>query len=59
LKRVLGASGVLLALIGPRWETITDAKGRPRLCDKDDMVRMELFAGLRHKAVRVATLVSM
>jgi TIR domain len=53
LKRVLGGSDILLALIGPRWETITDANGRPRLCNKDDLVRMELLAGLRHKTVRV------
>jgi len=33
------------ALIGPRWETITDADGRPRLFNKGDVVRMELLAG--------------
>ena len=53
LKTVLGASDILLALIGPRWETISDANGRPRLCNKDDLVRMELLAGLRLKTVRV------
>jgi hypothetical protein len=53
LKRVLSASNVLFALIGPRWETITDANGRPRLFNKDDLVRMELLAGLRHKSLRV------
>jgi len=53
LKRVLGASDILLALIGPRWETITDANGRSRLGNKDDLVRMELLAGLRLKTVRV------
>lgn len=53
LKKVLGASDVLLALIGPRWEKITDASGRPRLWNKDDLVRMELLAGLRRKSIRV------
>lgn len=53
LKKILGASDILLALIGPRWETIADADGRPRLAHKNDFVRMELLAGLRHERVRV------
>lgn len=53
LKRVLRVSDILLALIGSQWETIADADGRPRLSNKDDLLRMELFAGLKHKTVRV------
>ena len=53
LKRVLSESSVLFVLIGPKWETITDANGRPRLFNKDDLVRMELLAGLRHRSLRV------
>jgi hypothetical protein len=53
LKKALGASEILLALIGPKWETIADASGRPRLSNKDDLVRMEILAGLRRKALRV------
>lgn len=53
LKRVLAASDVLLVLIGPRWETITDAGGKPRLFNKDDLVRMEVVAGLKDNSVRV------
>ena len=53
LTRVLGTTDILLALIGPRWETIADANGRPRLHNRDDLVRMEVAAGLRNKAIRV------
>jgi hypothetical protein len=47
LKRALGASEVLLALIGPKWETISDSSGKPRLSDKKDLVRIELLEALR------------
>ena len=53
LKRVLSECSVLFALIGPKWETITDANGRPRLFNKGDLVRMELLAGLRRRSLRV------
>jgi hypothetical protein len=46
LKRALSASEVLLALIGPKWETVTDPSGKPRLSDKNDLVRSELLAAL-------------
>jgi len=53
LKRALSASDVLLALIGPKWETISDSKGKPRLSDKNDFVRIELLAALKNKKVRI------
>jgi len=34
LKRALSASDVLLALIGPKWETVSDSKGKPRLSER-------------------------
>ena len=46
VKRALGASRVLLALIGPNWERITDSTGKSRLDDKKDLVRVELVAAL-------------
>jgi len=53
LKRALSASEVFLALIGPKWETVGDLSGKPRLRDKSDLVRIELLAALKSKKVRV------
>jgi hypothetical protein len=36
----------LIALVGPRWATTADAKGRPRLESPEDFVRLELEAAL-------------
>jgi TIR domain/Domain of unknown function (DUF4062) len=40
---------VLLALIGGRWLTITDAEGTRRIDDPDDFVRLEIEAALARK----------
>jgi TIR domain-containing protein len=53
LERALSASEVLLALIGPKWETVSDSSGKPRLSDKKDLVRIELLAALKSKKVRI------
>jgi hypothetical protein len=53
LKRALSASEVLFALIGPKWETVTDSSGKPRLSDKNDLVRIELLTALKSNKVRV------
>ncbi len=50
------AADVLLALIGPRWLTATDAEGRWRLADENDLVRMEIATALRRKLRVVPTL---
>ncbi len=46
IARAVGSCDVLLALIGDRWLTITDAHGRRRLDDPDDFVRVEIEAAL-------------
>ncbi len=53
LKRALSASDVFLALIGPKWETVSDLNGKPRLSDKSDLVRIELLTALKSKKIRI------
>src|SRR5688572_2423484 len=43
---------VLLAVIGPRWLSVTDNGGRRRIDDPNDFVRLELASALRRN-VRV------
>ena len=46
ISRAVEACQVLLAVIGPGWLTATDARGRRRLDDPDDIVRLEIEAAL-------------
>ncbi len=41
-------SDVLLVIIGPKWETITDSQGHRRLEDPNDFVRLEVEEGLKN-----------
>jgi hypothetical protein len=47
LAKEINKSDVLLVIIGPKWETITNAEGKRRLDDPNDFVRLEVEAGLR------------
>ena len=51
ITKALASCDVLLALIGPQWDTITDEQGR-RIDDPGDFVRIEIENALR-KQVRV------
>jgi len=46
ITRAVGSCDVLLALVGDRWLTITDAQGQRRLDDPNDFVRLEIEAAL-------------
>jgi hypothetical protein len=48
---------VLLALIGNSWLTVTDEKGRRRLDDPDDFVRLEIEAALSRNVRVIPVLV--
>ena len=47
IGRALDAAEVVLVVIGPRWLDITDAEGRRRLDDPEDMVRIEVESALQ------------
>jgi hypothetical protein len=49
----VGSCRLLVVVIGPHWTTMEDAKGRRRLDDPADLIRVEVEAGLRRPDVRV------
>ena len=46
ISRAVSSCAVLLVVIGDKWLTATDPRGRRRLDNPDDYVRLELEAGL-------------
>src|SRR5262249_52459051 len=57
ISRAVAACKVLLAVIGPNWLTATDERGRRRLDDPDDIVRVEIEAALARGVLVVPILV--
>ena len=49
--------GVLLAVIGPTWATITDANDQRRLDDANDYVRLEIASALGRNIAVIPVLV--
>jgi hypothetical protein len=52
IERVLTECGVMVVVVGPRWLTATDAKGRRRIDSASDYHRMEIEAALK-RSVRI------
>jgi hypothetical protein len=57
IEAAVGASDVLLALIGPRWVDAVDEYGRRRLEDPDDFITLEITAALRRRIRVIPVLV--
>jgi|GEM_PF-2646934 formylglycine-generating enzyme required for sulfatase activity len=57
LEREVSHCPVLLAIIGPQWLGITDARGNPRLANPRDWVRVEIETALRRDSLVIPVLV--
>jgi hypothetical protein len=49
LAKEIDKCDILLVIIGPKWENISDGNGNRRLDDPNDFVRLEVEAGLNCK----------
>jgi TIR domain len=57
ISRAVAACKVLLAVFGPTWLTSTDERGRRRLDDPDDIVRLEIEAAFARDVRMIPILV--
>jgi hypothetical protein len=51
ITSAVAACHVLIVVMGPRWATVQDDEGRPRIADPEDFVRLEVETGLRRPDV--------
>jgi TPR repeat protein len=58
LQQMLSKAGAVLVIIGPTWVTATDDRGRRRLDDPNDFVRLEVETALRAGIPVIPVLVS-
>lgn len=57
INKAVSSCDVLLAVIGPRWLTISHSNGQRRLEDPDDFIRLEISAALKRNIRVVPVLV--
>src|SRR5512138_2905984 len=48
IAQEIDKSDILLVIIGPKWESITNSQGNRRLDDPNDFVRLEVEEGLKN-----------
>lgn len=53
----VGQCNVLIAVIGPTWETVTNGDGNKRLNDENDFVRLEIETALKRDIAVIPVLV--
>jgi hypothetical protein len=51
ITKVVSRCLVLIVVMGPRWATVADEDGTPRIADPDDFVRLEVETALRRSDV--------
>src|SRR5215216_494929 len=51
ITEAVAACHVLIVVMGPRWATVEDAQGTPRIADPEDFVRLEVETALRRPDV--------
>ncbi len=57
IRRALGATSLLLVIVGPKWLTTEDANGRLRLSNPEDYVRFEIQAAMNQGIKMIPVLV--
>jgi len=57
IERKLSSCRAMVAVIGPRWLTLTDGAGRRRIDQPDDLHRLEIVTALKRKVRVIPALV--